>query len=256
MSKAEIVASYIRARPTFVIVEPMERYHHMGATLADAVLQRGIKYKTVVVPRIKRLLAAYPEATTTSAFARVVSEHGAARVLDWREGQKPQTLVALIKLLLEHGVETDDDLRAWLELPENLVRLQWIKGIKDKTADYLQILVGIQTVAVDMHLFDFLAEAGAPTSDYAEAHKILSEAAAVLGVEPAKLDHSIWRYRSERPAKRQRVRTCGSRAIERLDKLAREAGLDLVEALNSGIDTKHLAEYVVEKHRQAKAAAK
>jgi hypothetical protein len=211
MNKAEIVAAYIRAHPTFVIVESMERYHHMGATLADAVLQRGIEYKTVVAPRIKAIVGAYPEATTTSAFSRVVSEHGAAQVLDWSEGQKPQTLLALIRLLLEYGVETEDDLRAWLERPENLELLQRIKGIKDKTTDYLQILVGIQTVAVDMHLFDFLAEAGAQTSDYAEARQVLRETAALLGVEPAKLDHSIWRYRSERPAKRRGPKLCQSR---------------------------------------------
>jgi hypothetical protein len=208
MNKAETVAVYIRTHPTFVIVDSMEQYHHMGATLADAVLQRGIDYKSVVEPRIKRLLAAYSKATTTSAFARVVTEQGAAQVLDWSEGQKPQTMTALINLLLENGIETEDELKAWLERPDNIRLLQRIKGIKDRTADYLQILVGIQTVAVDMHLFDFLAEAGVPTRNYAEAHKILRETAALIGVEPAKLDHSIWRYRSERPAKRRSTKLC------------------------------------------------
>jgi hypothetical protein len=106
MNTAETVAVYIRTHPTFVIVDSMERYRHMGATLGDAVLQRGIDYKSVVEPRIKRLLAAYSEATTTSAFARVVTELGAAQVLDWSEGQKPQTMTALINLPLENGVET------------------------------------------------------------------------------------------------------------------------------------------------------
>jgi endonuclease III len=208
MNKAETVAGYIRNHPTFMIVDSMERYHHMGATLADAVLQRGIDYKSVVETRIKRLLAAYPAATKTSAFARIVTEQGAAQVLNWSEGQKPHTLTALINLLLEDGVETEDELKAWLERPGNIRLLQRIKGIKDKTADYLQILVGIQTLAVDMHLFAFLAEAGVSTSNYAEAHKILRETAALIGVEPAKLDHSIWRYRSERPAKRRGAKLC------------------------------------------------
>jgi ABC-type taurine transport system substrate-binding protein len=137
MNKAEIVALYIRTHPTFVIVDSMEQYHHMGATLADAVLQRGIDYKAVVEPRIKRLLAAYSESTTTSAFARIVIEQGAAQVLDWSEGQKPQTLTALINLLLESGVETEGELKAWLERPDNISVLKRIKGIKDKTADYL-----------------------------------------------------------------------------------------------------------------------
>ena len=145
MTKAETVEAYIRSHPTFAIIASMERYHHMGATLADAVLQRGTNYKKVVEPKIKNLLINYPEATTTSAFARVVREEGAAQVLSWGEGQKPETLLALIDLLVVHGVETEDDLRSWLENPDNMVRLQEIKGIKDKTAHYLQILVGIQT---------------------------------------------------------------------------------------------------------------
>jgi thermostable 8-oxoguanine DNA glycosylase len=109
---------------------------------------------------------------------------------------------------LENGIETEDELKAWLERPDNIRLLQRIKGIKDKTTDYLQILVGIQTVAVDMHLFDFLVEAGVPTSNYSEARRILRETAALIGVEPAKLDHSIWRYRSERPTKRQAAKLC------------------------------------------------
>jgi hypothetical protein len=63
---------------------------------------------------------------------------------------------------------------------------------------YLQILVGTQTVAVDNHLFRFLAQAGLPTNSYDKAHQLISEAATLLGVEPSILDHSIWRYMSER----------------------------------------------------------
>jgi thermostable 8-oxoguanine DNA glycosylase len=84
---------------------------------------------------------------------------------------------------------------------------QKIKGIKDKTSDNLKILVGAQTVAVDMHLFGFLEEAGVPTRAYAEAHRILRVAAELLGVEASKLDHSIWRYGSSLPTRR-RARLC------------------------------------------------
>jgi len=175
----------------------------MGATLADAVLQRGIDYKAVVEPRVKHLKATYPDAITTSAFARVLEHDGAPRVLDWADGPKPLTLVVLVGVLLENGIETEEDLRVWLELPANITRLHQIKGIKDKTTDYLRILVGVQTVAVDMHLFGFLEEAGIHTRDYAEAHRILLEVAEILGVEASKLDHSIWRYRSSMSSKRR-----------------------------------------------------
>jgi hypothetical protein len=207
MNPSEIVVAHIRSHPTFVIVDSMDRWNHMGATLADAVLQRGIDYKAVVEPRVKNLKAAYPEAFTTSAFARVLERDGAPKVLDWTDGPKPQTLVVLVKVLLKNGIETEEDLRVWLDLPASIICLQQIKGIKDKTTDYLKILVGTQTVAVDMHLYGFLEEAGVPTPDYAEAHRILRDVADILGVEASKLDHSIWRYGSSLPTKR-RARMC------------------------------------------------
>ena len=112
-------------------------------------------------------------------------------------------------MLLHNGVETEDQLRTWLEVPANLERLRRIKGIKDKTAHYLQILVGTQTVAVDVHLFRFLAEAGVPTNSYDEAQQTIRDAAALLGVESSILDHSLWRYMSER-ASRASVRCTAS----------------------------------------------
>lgn len=207
MNRCEILAAYIRSHPTFVIVASVDRYHHMGAMLSDAVLQRGIDYESVVRPRIAQILSAFPEATTTTAFARILAAKGAPSVLQWANGQKPQTLVALVKLLLEEKIETEDELRLWLQKHENVVRLKQIKGIKDKTADYLKILVGAQTVAVDMHLFAFLAEAGLPAHDYAEAHRIITGAADLLGVEAARLDHSIWRHMSARSS-RKRAPVC------------------------------------------------
>ena len=101
-------------------------------------------------------------------------------------------------MLLSNGIETEDQLRTWLEEPTNLQRLRQIKGIKEKTAHYLQILVGTQGVAVDRHLFRFVAEAGAPTNSYSEARQLIRDAATLLGVESSALDHSIWRYMSER----------------------------------------------------------
>jgi hypothetical protein len=41
-------------------------------------------------------------------------------------------------------------------------------------------------------------------------------------------------------------------AVEQLDRLAREAGLDLVELLKSGIDKNQLVRYVMNKYKQAK----
>src|SRR5438552_5608244 len=164
-NQAENLAIYIRSLPDFrIVVSIDDPYGHIGATLTDAVPQAGINYKKVVQPRAERVRDAYPEAQTTSGFAHALEQFGVGRVLNWGSGPKPERLQALVSLLLQNGIETENQLRIWLENPANLQRLRQIKGIKDKTAHYLQILVGAQAVAVDGHLFQFLAEAGMPTN--------------------------------------------------------------------------------------------
>lgn len=205
MTDPERVAEYIRSLSDFPKDTAMERWRHMGAMLTDAVLQAGIGYEAVVLPRAKQIWANYPEAATTSAFARLIKERGAGLLLNWKGKKKLATLEELVKVLLENGVETEDELRSWLEQPANVERLKQIKGLKDKTADYLQILVGMHTVAVDRHLFQFLENAGAPKKTYNEAHKLIREAAVLLGIESSALDANIWRYMSTDAA---RVKTC------------------------------------------------
>jgi hypothetical protein len=198
-NEVELLVEYIRSRPEFEIVTELDgNYGHMGAALTDAVLQAGVNYKFVVRPRVHRLLTEYPQATTTSDFLRLLGAEGHQGLLSWKGGRKIDTLLELARLLASEGVETEDDFRTWSAEPENRKRLRRIKGIKDKTLDYIEILLGGQSVAVDRHLYRFLAEAGVPTSGYADAHTLIRDAAGVLGISASLLDHSIWKYMSER----------------------------------------------------------
>ena len=154
-NQAENLAIYIRSLPDFrIVVSIDDPYGHIGATLTDAVLQAGINYKKVVQPRAERVRDAYPEAQTTSGFAHALEQFGVGRVLNWGSGPKPERLQALVSLLLQNGIETENQLRIWLENPANLQRLRQIKGIKDKTAHYLHILVGAQTSPLMVTYFD------------------------------------------------------------------------------------------------------
>ena len=180
-------------------------YGHMGATLTDAVLQSGISYETVVLPRVERILRDYPDAVTTSAFAEVLEREGAPAVLQWNGSKKIATLSALVSLLVSEHIETEAQFRTWLESDSNLSRLHEIKGIKDKTAHYLQILVGGQGIAIDRHLVRFLAEAGVRTASYDEARQVLRETAALVGKNESLLDYSIWLYMSKREPVAERM---------------------------------------------------
>jgi hypothetical protein len=159
---------------------------------------------------VNRLLAQHPEAATTSAFSKLLELEGAGSVLQWNGTRKIATLNKLVALLVSERIETEDELRMWLESPQNLMRLQVIDGIADKTAHYLQILVGIQGIAIDRHLQGFLAEAGVRCSTYNEARQVLDETASLLAVAPSDLDYSIWSYMSTRESRTQK-RFCASR---------------------------------------------
>lgn len=192
--KVEILVRHIRNHTSLVMVTEIDGpYGHMGATLADAVLQAGLRYETVVMPRVEYIRRTFPAATTTSSFAAVIEQCGASEVLQIK-GRKPATMRLLIDLLRRQGIETEDQLKSWLDRPANRFKLHDINGIKEKTADYLHNLVGGKNVAVDRHLFSFLAEAGLGTDNYADAQELIRGAAGVLGVSPEILDHSIWRH--------------------------------------------------------------
>ncbi len=183
-SKARTLVDYIKSIVGFVFVNYIDgNYGHMGATLSDAILQAGIKYDTVVRPRIKTIRELYPEATTTRTFWQLLQKIGPKSVLQWQGDEKPNRVVALTKFFLSEGVETEDDLSKWLESESNKCRLFTIKGIGQKTADYMGVLVGSQTNAVDRHIKTLLMEAGIETSSYKEIQDIIDHSIKKMGVE-------------------------------------------------------------------------
>jgi len=200
--KALKLVDYLQTLASFRFVDPIEgRYHHMGATITDAILQAGINYKTVVHPRVCRIRKIYPEAVTTSAFWHLLNKEGVKQVLLWEDDEKPNRVVALTHFFLSEGIESEDDLARWLKDKINKARLLKVRGVGPKTADYLMILVGMQTAAADRYVFSILEEAGVATSNYDEARNILNLAADAMGVNRAFLDYSIWQYMSTRKRK-------------------------------------------------------
>jgi endonuclease III len=195
--KAQTLAKYVRNLKNFEVQKTIDGdYNHMGAILADAFLQAGTKYDTVVRPRVKRILALYPEVKTTSGFLQLISQKGVKEILQWNDDEKPNRVVGATKFFIEEGVETQEDLRKWLSQDENTLKLRSLRGVGPKTADYFKILAGIQTNAIDRHLEKFLADAGIQFTGYKEPQEIINSAADILGIDRAIFDHSIWKYMS------------------------------------------------------------
>lgn len=195
LSEALKLAEYTRSLPDFVIQQEIDRYDHMGALIVDAILQTGIHYESVVKPRALRILHDYPAASTTSGFLKILSQAGPQQLLDFR-GDKPIRVMEVTCLLRYEGIETVNELAVWLSNPANQVKLKRIKGVKEKTVDYIRILAGTETNAIDRHLVNFLHAAKVDFNSYEDASKIISAAATVLGISISHYDHSIWTYMS------------------------------------------------------------
>jgi hypothetical protein len=174
------------------------QYQHMGATICDAILQAGLNYRSVVAPRINRMMHLWPSATTTSSFITKVDRYGLNEVLQWRDHVKLQRIEKLSDFMLSCGIETEAGLREFLEDDERSVALMTVPGIGPKTLDYLKILVGMPALAVDRHVRAFLEQAGIRYTGYADAHGLMLAVAERLGVDPSVLDGQIWAVASRR----------------------------------------------------------
>lgn len=204
--KAQELVAFVRSLEDFAEIRAAyDTYGHMGATLADAVLQAGVNFERTVKPRVDAILQQYPEARTTTAFSALVREKGAAEILNWQDGPKPQRLLDLLHLLRDEGIETETALLSWLNQEGNSAHLQEIKGIKIKTHDYLRILCGDpEAVAVDVNLRTFFRLAGVGVSGDEDLAATVKRAAHLMGVTPAGLDHAIWSWVASTRANRSR----------------------------------------------------
>ncbi len=204
--KARALLAYIEGLPDFRINKELDygNYGHMGATITAAILQAGVNWYATVKPRVDRLRSTFPEAATTTGFLELLDQRGHVELLDWNHKEKPNRILGLARFLQEEKVENEAELRNWLRDPKNGSRLMGLRGVGDKTVDFLQMLVGIPTNAVDRHLYGLLSDAGIEAKGYQEAHEIIDRAADLAGIDRIVFDFSIWQYMSEKSKKRKR----------------------------------------------------
>jgi hypothetical protein len=192
--EAVLLAEFVQTLDLHIESTPRNTYGHIGATLADSVLQAGLNYYTVVQPRVQRIRRCFPEAETTSGTCELIACIGLNDFLNWRHPVKPMRLMRVLEMLKNQGVETEFELRGWLDLELNCLALAALHGIGPKTIDYLQILVGKEAVAVDRHIRTFVAAAGLILGSYDEIKSVVSEAAGLLSISRSSLDAAIWMH--------------------------------------------------------------
>lgn len=195
------LANYILSLNGFFdLLESRMGYQHMGATISDSVLQAGLNYRHVVEPRVKRLILEHPEARTTSDFQELIAFHGIKTLLQWNDPEKPRRIMELTWFLSSEGLQTESMICQWLQKPGNANLLLQLRGVGPKTLDYLKMLVGIPTIAVDRHIKNLVTAIGLEYKQYEDVNKVVSLAADQLGINRNSFDWAIWSYLSTNQA--------------------------------------------------------
>ena len=202
--KAEKLAKYAKGlgdefRETAKKAEQPE-YKSMGALILDGILQAGMKY-SVVVQRVHRFCERYPGNKTVSDFIQAVRKDGWEEVCGWKHETKLGRIRALVEFLQKQKIETVADFRKWAEQPGNPELLLAVKGVGRKTRDYLQMLAGVPMVAVDVHLQNFMKDAGISISidsAYERAKEVIIAASKRYGVTPFQFEQAIWLYMAKK----------------------------------------------------------
>jgi hypothetical protein len=169
---------------------------HLGAVLADAALQAGLNYRSVVRPRVERILHQYPDAADMVGLQKVLENRSVAEFLHWKHPDKIGRFTALRELLQSERLQTVADLRRWLLSGNSRNALLDISGVGPKTVDYLCCLVGIDCIPVDRHVKLFAKNAGIEARDYEGIRLAVSFAADLLGISRRTFDAWLWKLAS------------------------------------------------------------
>lgn len=175
-------------------------FDHLGAALADCVLQAGLNYQAVVRARVERIIISFPETATLAGTVELIERGTVGDFLLWKHSEKIERFVRLVRLLERHEINDTYSLRGWLYRDEYRECLLALPGIGPKTVDYLCCLVGMDCIAVDRHVKIFVKEAGVDVKGYDETKCVVSYAADLLDVPRREFDSWIWGHVSQRTA--------------------------------------------------------
>ena len=167
-------------------------YDHMGALLTDTVLQAGLNYKTVVLPRVQSVLTRHPYHDRTTDVMEIVRGGEASAFLTWTHSEKIARFESLATFLHTRSVETVSDLRKQLGDDHFVASVLGLRGIGNKTVDYMGCLAGLDSVAVDRHIRTFAKRAGVAEDDYHFLRAVFCCSADLLGVSRRAFDAWVW----------------------------------------------------------------
>lgn len=171
-------------------------YHHMGAVLADSVLQSGLNYEKVVKPRIASIFETFPHASTLNTLIEVIETEGSSKFLRWQHGEKIARFDSLVTFVAKAKIENTCELGEALQEDSFRSKIQRVRGVGPKTVDYMACLVGVDCIAVDRHVRGFAEFVGLEDGSYNYLRDVFSFAADLLSISRREFDSIIWYYQS------------------------------------------------------------
>jgi hypothetical protein len=89
------LVEYVQSLPSFVYHELGDSYGHIGATIADAVLQARRDYESYVTPRTQRIMKKWPGETTVTALLDLLKSVPASEFLNCNDSQNSRSWLAV-----------------------------------------------------------------------------------------------------------------------------------------------------------------
>ncbi|MGO4121468.1 hypothetical protein [Arthrobacter sp. YAF16] len=126
-------------------------WDHIGAIIVDATLQRRQNYHETVKPRVEALIAAWPDAATTSGFRQHLDTGKLSDVIDWPSPGRLAQMEEITCVFEREGIDTVMELRDALGDPARRTVLREalaaVRHVSPKTLDYIDTLSGTDTGA-------------------------------------------------------------------------------------------------------------
>lgn len=190
--------NYIENHQDFNIIKSNSCFynHHLGAVLTDIILQAGLNYRTVVLPRVLHVYNEFYSANNLDGLLCAINEVGLNNFLNWQNEIKLKRFQFVLDYLANNSIQTTTELLKHLTIDTNLKSFLSIQGIGNKTLDYFFKLMNVETIAVDRHIINFLHQANINYYNYHSAKKIVEYAADILDISRRDIDYSIWNYMS------------------------------------------------------------
>jgi len=192
--EARKLVDFIEGNNAFLLIHSnfCNYSNHIPALFTDIVLQAGLNYKSVVAPRVKKVLSDYPNCITINDFCQLLDYEVLENIISWKNEIKLTRMRDLLNYCLANEINTSEDLKLFLLEADNKSSFLNLKGFGDKTYDYLLKLLNVDTIAVDRHIYSFLDMAGIVAVDYNYSKSIVETAADLMDIPRRSIDYSIW----------------------------------------------------------------